>query len=300
MTSVKDILLDLGYSNIIENPKEYRMRPIYRESDNNTVLAVKKDSGRFIDFSRGITGSLEDLIRLSLNLKDPEEVKKWVSQRNISIEKKEEKKPKIIERKTFDKEMLLKLKKDHSYWINRNIPEEIVSSFEGGIASSGKMNGRYVFPIFNNKDQIVGFSGRDILNREDHPKWKHIGVKSTWVFPAKKSLKKIKDSKEVFIVESIGDCLALFNADITNVLVSFGLDISTSIINFLLKLDVNKIRISFNNDCDKNSAGNEAAEKAYNKLTKFFDSNQVAINLPDKKDFGEMTTEEIKEWRKKI
>lgn len=196
--------------------------------------------------------------------------------------------------------MLLKLKKDHSYWINRGIPEDVVSQFEGGVASSGKMAGRYVFPIFNKYDQIVGFSGRDILGRSEVPKWKHIGNKSFWCFPAKLTLKAIKSKKEVFIVESIGDALALYNAGIDNFIVSFGLEISTAIINFLLKVDVSKIRICFNDDSENNSAGNEASEKAYNKLTKFFDRNQVVINLPSKNDFGEMTTEEITEWKRKI
>jgi len=300
MMNVKDILLDLGYSNIVEGPRDYRMRPIYRESDNNTVLSVKKDTGRFIDFSKGISGSIEDLIKLSLNLKNVEDVKKWVSQRNISIDKKEVERPTINTQKTFDREMLLKLKKDHSYWINRGIPEDVVSQFEGGIASSGKMAGRYVFPIFNKYDQIVGFSGRDILGRSEVPKWKHIGNKSFWCFPAKLTLKAIKSKKEVFIVESIGDALALYNAGIDNFIVSFGLEISTAIINFLLKVDVSKIRICFNDDSENNSAGNEASEKAYNKLTKFFDRNQVVINLPSKNDFGEMTTEEITEWKRKI
>jgi len=298
--NVKDILLDLGYSNIVEGPRDYRMRPIYRESDNNTVLSVKKDTGRFIDFSKGISGSIEDLIKLSLNLKNVEDVKKWVSQRNISIDKKEVERPTINTQKTFDREMLLKLKKDHSYWINRGIPEDVVSQFEGGVASSGKMAGRYVFPIFNKYDQIVGFSGRDILGRSEVPKWKHIGNKSFWCFPAKLTLKAIKSKKEVFIVESIGDALALYNAGIDNFIVSFGLEISTAIINFLLKVDVSKIRICFNDDSENNSAGNEASEKAYNKLTKFFDRNQVVINLPSKNDFGEMTTEEITEWKRKI
>jgi len=300
MMNVKDILLDLGYSNIVEGPRDYRMRPIYRESDNNTVLSVKKDTGRFIDFSKGISGSIEDLIKLSLNLKNVEDVKKWVSQRNISIDKKEVERPTINTQKTFDREMLLKLKKDHSYWINRGIPEDVVSQFEGGVASSGKMAGRYVFPIFNKYDQIVGFSGRDILGRSEVPKWKHIGNKSFWCFPAKLTLKAIKSKKEVFIVESIGDALALYNAGIDNFIVSFGLEISTAIINFLLKVDVSKIRICFNDDSENNSAGNEASEKAYNKLTKIFDRNQVVINLPSKNDFGEMTTEEITEWKRKI
>ena len=54
--------------------------------------------------------------------------------------------------------------------------------------------------------------------------------------------------------------------------------------------------ISLNNDEDKNSAGNVAAEKLKRKLLKYFDKNQVAIHLPTANDFGEMSSEQIKEW----
>ena len=49
--NIKEMLLDLGYSNITEDGLYYRMKPIYRESGNNTVLSVRKDTGYFIDFS---------------------------------------------------------------------------------------------------------------------------------------------------------------------------------------------------------------------------------------------------------
>lgn len=300
MNSIKDILLNLGYSNIIDTAKDYRMRPIYRDSDNNTVLSVKKDSGRFIDFSRGVTGSLEELIKISLNLSSVEDAKKWMSSRSIEIEKNEEEKPKISAPKIFDKNILLKLKKDHSYWINRGIREDVLIEFEGGVALSGKMINRYTFPIFNSVNQIVGFSGRDLITSSLRPKWKHIGQKNQWCFPAKLTLKHIKESGEVILVESIGDCLSLYNAGVKNVLVTFGLEVSNSIVNLLLRLDVKTIRICFNDDSESNSAGNAACKKAYAKLNKFFDRNQLSINLPSKNDFGEMTEEEILQWKKKI
>ena len=92
--------------------------------------------------------------------------------------------------------------------------------------------------------------------------------------------------------------LSLWNADIKNVLVSFGLDISFSLINVLIKHDVNSIILSFNND--ENRAGNRACKKAHKKLLKFFDRDQLQINLPTKNDFGDMTPIEIKKWAKKI
>ena len=73
------ILLDLGYSNITEDGLNYRMKPIYRESGNNTVLSVRKDSGHFIDFSRSISGPFSQLVKLSLNLTTVDEAKQWVN-----------------------------------------------------------------------------------------------------------------------------------------------------------------------------------------------------------------------------
>ena len=52
--NIKEVLFELGYTNIIENHKEYRTRPIYRDSDNNTVLSINKINGRFVDFARNV------------------------------------------------------------------------------------------------------------------------------------------------------------------------------------------------------------------------------------------------------
>ena len=167
--------------------------------------------------------------------------------------------------------------------------------------SSGKMKDRYVFPIFNSKNKIVGFSGRDLMNYENshRPKWKHIGSKSTWVYPAFLNADILLKNKKIIIVESIGDLLALWDAGIKYVIVSFGLDASSRLLNFLLKIDPNEVILSFNNDEANNSAGNKAADKTFNKLKKYFDPKQIKIILPDKKDFGEMNKKEIINWQKK-
>jgi len=71
----KNILLDVGYSNIKDNGREFRMKPMYRDSSSDTVLSVRKDTGHFIDFSKQISGSFEHLIQLSLGLKTIDEAK---------------------------------------------------------------------------------------------------------------------------------------------------------------------------------------------------------------------------------
>ena len=298
----KEILIDLGYTNIIEGPKEYRTRPIYRDSDNGTVLKIRKDNGNFIDFARNISGSFEELVKISLNLSSIDDAKTWISGKyqNFNTEKVQIK-PEIRMTRTFDKENLIKLIPDHSYWINRGVSEETIKTFRGGVITSGKMKDRYVFPIFNDRGDLIGASGRDLINFEDgkRPKWKHVGDKSDWKYPCFLNYEEIREKKYVIVVESIGDMLALWDSGVKAIVVSFGLDISVALINTFLKLDLDKIYLSFNNDSENNNAGNDAAKKNQNKLLRYFDPPQITILFPTKKDFGEMTKEELFLWKKK-
>ena len=159
------------------------------------------------------------------------------------------------------------------------------------------MANRYVFPIFNSKKQLIGVTGRHTKDIKDKnvPKWLHKGRTSEWKYPLQANYQKIKDKKEIILVESIGDMLALWEAGIKNVLIAFGLNLSPSMVGLLIKLDPNKIFISFNND-SYNKAGNDASEKVKRKLTKHFNPEDIEVRLPDKNDFGEMSTEEIKLW----
>ena len=69
---------------------------------------------------------------------------------------------------------------------------------------------------YNEYGQIHGFSGRDMTKNSDKPKWKHMGKKSGWVYPAYVPTKEgayhdCMTQDYVIIVESIGDCLNLIN-----------------------------------------------------------------------------------------
>jgi len=298
ITNIYQILTNLGYS-LKDFGREYRTKPIYRDSDNDTVLRIYKDTGFWVDFKENVSGDFTSLIKKSLKLENNEQAKVWLKEKKFTFIDQVTKQPQVSDKKTFDKDLLLKLKKDHQYWIDRNVSAETIESFQGGLASLGKMKNRYVFPIFNSKTEIIGFSGRDITN-ESKIKWKHLGDKSSWCYPTFLNIENLKSEKQVFLIESIGDCLSLWDAGIKNTIVTFGLDVSISILNLLLKLDPDKINISFNNDSQKNNAGNQAADKAFNKLSRYFDRKQLNISLPTKKDFGEMCTNEIIEWKNKI
>jgi len=290
--AIRQILIDIGYT-LSDYGREFRAKPLYRDSDNNSVLRIWKNSGQWVDFKENISGSIEDLVKLTLKLKSIEEAKKWISERGIETSNEDHNRQKVVTTQTtiFDKSLLIRLLRDDSYWLNRGISSKTLQPFQGGVASSGKMFNRYVFPIFNCKDEIVGFAGRDIsrISLEGRPKWKLIGDKKQWGFPLKVNAKDVKSSKEVIIVESIGDMLALRENGINNCIVSFGLNISPKIICCLIGYNPKKIIIAFNDDSSRNAAGNLAAESAELRLLNYFDRDQIQVKLPlGAKDFGEM------------
>jgi hypothetical protein len=296
MSEVADILQQVGYQ-LIDYGKEFRTRPLYRPSDNATSLCIKKSTGEWYDFSERVGGSLDLLIQKTVG-DIPQEIKdKILSGAFFSRKEAVE----LCDLKTFNKSLLIKLNKDHDYWLKRGVSKHIINLFEGGTTTNGRMAHRYVFPIFNDRTDLVGFSGRILAKNSVAPKWKHLGKKSHWCYPLFLNQESILKKREVILVESIGDMLALFDAGIDNVLVTFGVDIGPKIIEFLLKADMNRIYIAFNNDVGNNLVGNEAAEEGRKQLVQYFDESQVIVALPEhKNDFGVMSHEEILVWKQNL
>lgn len=294
--SVYEILTELGYQ-LKDYGKEFRAKPLYRDSDNDTVLRIYKDTGKWFDFKQNISGDINSLVRLTLKIDDPDKAQEWLKNKNFHINYSVEyTKPILKSTKKFDLNLLDNLENNNSYWNKRGVTDATLNMFKGGVGKAGKMKNRYVFPIFDIKNDIIGFSGRDITNISKI-KWKHLGEKNDFLYPLFLNSQIIENEKEIILVESIGDMLSLWQSDIKNVLVTFGTNLSLSILNYCLKIDVKKIYISLNNDSNKNNAGNIGAEKALSRLKRYFDDKQLQIALPAKKDFGEMTREEILQWK---
>ena len=291
---VKDILTNLGYS-LTDSGPYYRAKPLYRDSSSHTVLSIKKDSGRWIDFKEQKYGNIEDLIQLTLNLKNLEEAKQYLSS-NFQFSIPKAQKEKLEFPKTFNKENLNHIIPCYSYWNNRGVSSDTLKLFESGIMRAGKMKDRYVFPIFDSRDRFVGAAGRDITNKQSI-KWKLVGHKGSWAYPLKYNLEHLR-KRQVILVESIGDMLALWENRIRNTIVTFGLNITPKIKRVLMAIDPVKIYIAFNNDA--NHAGNDGAKKAYKNLLQQFDPTQLEIKLPPKNDFGCMSKEEIFQWKNQL
>jgi len=295
MHEVKDILTNIGYT-LFDSGREYRTKPLYRESSSNNVLCIKKDTGRWVDFKENRFGNLEELVQITLKLKDLDEAKSYISN-NFQLRIPKPEKEKLKAPLILNKENLKQVIPDYSYWKGRGISSPTLEFFESGIMRSGKMKDRHVFPIFDRGDRLLGVAGRDITNKQQL-KWKLIGEKRLWGYPLKYNLKYLQREKEVFLVESIGDMLSLWESGVKNTIVTFGLSITSKIKQILMVIDPKKIYISFNND--ENYAGNRAANKAKNNLLRQFDEQQLEIKLPPKNDFGSMSREEILKWKSQI
>jgi|TARA_R110000751_G_scaffold219305_3_gene322081 hypothetical protein len=100
---------------------------------------------------------------------------------------------------------------------------------------------------------------------------------------------EIEKKKEVIVVESVGDSLALTENKIFNHLVTFGLGISSKQICELVALNPSRIVIAFNNDSNKAvNIGLESSIKDFIKLMDFFDISKLSIKLPTENDFSDI------------
>ena len=292
MSDVRDILTDIGYT-LTDNGKEYRTRALYRDGDNNSVLRIYKDSGNWKDFKENIAGSLEELVRLTMGLDSIEKAKEYLADKHKFQRPKIERVSRLERLRRFDPKILDDSVKDYSYWIDRGVNKKTLQLFEGGVMQEGKMKNRFIFPIFDGRNNLIGITGRD-TSGISKIKWKHLGNTSQWSYPLKQNKNLLIKSKEIILIESVGDMLSLWEAGIRNSIVTFGISLNSHMIALLLKLNPNKIYIAFNNDSNK--AGNKAAREAYKKLVNFFDEDMLEIKLPSKNDFGCMTKKEILEW----
>lgn len=301
------ILESIGYS-LIDCGDHWRTQALYRDGDNNTAVKIYKNTGVWMDFveNKGCK-PFEALIRLTLkDNKQTEEILSNSSTDNVTVYQPKEK---IEMEKIYDDSHLERLFPNYNFYNKRNISEETQKAFQVGLAGVGKMYRRMVFPVYNEHQQIIGFSGRKVDDHNDFPKWKHIGKRNNWVYPAFNKMTVVEEEinlkEEVILVESIGDALALYEQNIRNVLVIFGLSVNNNIINYLSSRRINRIYISTNND--NNSGENRgfiAALKSFLKLSTYFDLSSLSVKFPPKpyNDFGDAHLEgcDIKKyWNEK-
>jgi hypothetical protein len=288
-TKIESSLIELGYQ-LKDFGNHWRANAVYRNGNNPSSLMIYKDTGVWRDFVENKTPMpFRRLIELTLNTKDISVINKYVDIQSLTeIEDKIYKKEILEMERIYPDECLKKLFPNFSFYEKRGISESVQKIYKCGLASAGKMYRRIVFPIYNDNSQIFGFTGRKVDDNTDAPKWKHIGLKSNWIYPAMiPDFPEITD--EVILVESIGDSMALSENGLHNNLVMFGLDCSPKLLDYLVSKNLKQIYISTNNDSEGEiNRGLIAAIKILIKLSSFFDLDIIKIKPPLMNDFGDM------------
>ena len=209
----------------------------------------------------------------------------------------------------YPNKCLERLLPHYKFYNDKGISTQHLEKLKSGYATSGKLNNRFVFPIYNEHEQIHGFSGRDMNSFGDRPKWKHSGKKSTWIYPYYiadaagnfPTQDEILKKQEVILVESIGDLLRLHDRGFKNVLCVFGTSVSNSLACHLMSLGLKRVILSLNNDYDKKkNRGEIGSLKSYLKLLSFFDKDKLILHPPTSSDFGEMQDQEFQIWNDKL
>ena len=287
----KQVLEDLGYR-LKDHGSYWRTSAVYRSGDNSTALQIYKDTGVWKDYVEdSMFLPFEVLLQKTLNTNDKSILSSYIKDVGVNNFTKSPKKKLLSEEKTYSKSCLDRLLPHYDFYLDRGISQDTLESFYCGLAMSGKLYQRIVFPIFRPDGLIHGFSGRKVTD-DPRPKWLHNGRCSDWFYPyysVKEVSEAIGREKSVYIVESIGDCISLFNSGIKNVLVSFGLNISPKFIAKLNGLPVDKVFISFNNDFNSEfNRGFEGAIKSIFKLSDQMDFEKIFFAPPFENDFGDM------------
>lgn len=295
--TVEKVLKGLGYS-LTDKGKYWQTNALYRNGDNKTALQIFKETGIWKDFvTGGKYRSFQSLLYLSGNSDDIKQIIKSLNAyRDVYFD--EVHVPRMPCDEIFTHESVGKLLPHYDFYNKKGISDKILKMYKGGFCMSDKMNGRFVFPIFNEHGQIIGLTGRHLLWTLDSnlAKWKHLGKKSNWIYPVyntnhngERFLDSVVAKKEIILIEGIGDSLALSEQEVFNQMVVFGLSLSSKQISFLMSLGLKKIIISYNNDIQGSiNRGLVASINAYLKLMSVFDLDVLEIRLPIKKDFGEM------------
>jgi len=277
MTDHKSILEELGFK-LIDRGSFWHSNAAYRDGDNNSALQIYKNSGVWKDYVEDTDFlPFEALLEKTLNTTDKLKIRGILKGNKVNSGEKREpiqKRMLLQTEKTHDPKCLKKLLPHFDFYNKRGISRETLLDFKCGLATGGKLYQRIVFPIFNRDGKIHGFSGRKVSEiNPEVPKWLHMGKKRDWLYPyytTSKTKEKIEKTKSVFLIESIGDSLSLYDSGIENNLVCLGLSISPRFISQLASMEIDRIYVSLNNDAD--GERNLAFEGSYKDISKLQES----------------------------
>jgi len=163
-------------------------------------------------------------------------------------------------------------------------PEEILEN--GLVLKNNKgeffdyFRGRLIFPIYDPRGNIIGFSGRTL--KEEEKEAKYINTKETLLYHKRETLfgiyltkESIKKENNVYIVEGEFDVISPYQAGFTNFVAIKGAALTKEQL-MLLKRYTERITLLLDSDI----SGEEAVKKAIEEAENFdFDINVISFNF---------------------
>lgn len=308
MLVVEDVLRELGLTPVDFN-NHWRVQASWRNGSNHLSVAVYKDTGAWLDYGNP-NGKAQPLFKLVEKMgRKPSDfaldnktqiAAPQISDASSTIEK------------MWEPSTLKRLLPHHDFYLQRGISIETLKMYRGGFATKDAFRNRYVFPVFNEIGKISGFAGR--WATPDMPdaaaKWKIKGPKKDFIYPYFVSSESgelpfsscYDDTEDAFLVESIGDSLAMTENGLCNNSVTFGVKASAKLKAFLIRLAVKNIIIGMNNDSEKDvNTGLCGSINLYLQLLDYFDPENLFICLPVCNDFSQQHEQgKWHEWAQKL
>ena len=154
---IQATLESVGYK-LLDFGNHWRTSALYRGGDNQTSIRIYKNTGVWTDFVQGNKSlPFERLLQLTLN-NDQKKLKDIMASLKKSDEFVYTKKETIEMEEIYPEEMLKKLFPNFNFYTKKGFSEETLKFYKTGLAGAGKMYRRMVFPIYNEHQQIIGFS----------------------------------------------------------------------------------------------------------------------------------------------
>lgn len=288
INDLEAILVDLGYK-LIDCGDHWRSSAVYRDGRNPTSLFIYKNTGVWRDFGLDdVSRPIEALVNHHAGVSISGQIK-LQDQTSFSVDI-------DFMSKVYPESSLDELDPNYWFYKRRGISEKIQKLYKTGLSRDGKFYRRMTFPIYNRDGCIFGWSGRAI-DKDKSPKWKHVGKKRDWVYPCyvrEEFYRALETADTIYLVESIGDSMALASNDMLNHFVLFGVSVQSKLLSKLIELSPRKIIISLNDDSNKGgiNTGLVHSVKIYLDLLKFFPKEKLEISFPIKNDFGDMQQDE--------
>lgn len=191
------------------------------------------------------------------------------------------------------------LAKKEKYSIDLILKTGLIIQSKG--RSYDRFRGRIIFPLYDHRGHLVGFSGRILPKYADDKSGKYINSPETSLYHKSKLLYPffhVKDSirkhDKVVIVEGELDVFASHRAGVDYCVAVKGSALTSDQVR-LIKRYTDNIILSLDSD----QAGLNAAKRAI-EVAKSFDINLKVIYLPQGKDPDELIKKDPKLWKKVV